>query len=326
MNHTRLRVVVVGVGPAGGVLAAFLVRGGLDIVLVDTAPGLPRTLRERGLEVSGAAELHVPVWRVYACLGDLEGWEPDAIVVATKAAVVPGLCADLARAAGPRTLLVSYQNGIDTEAPLLATFGAERVARAVVRYGANLVEPGHLRMTFWHHPNYLGGLGEASAAAAEPLAEAMTLAGLPTEAVADIRSKVWEKAIANALNSVCGLTGLTIGGVLDVPSLRETFVALLEERIAIARAAGLDVRPDLLPELIAFHEKAREHVPSSAGDIQSGLPSEVDWIEGKFVEYGRRLGLPAPIDQTILSLVKGRAAAAEQALARTDSLVAAAHT
>lgn len=320
MNDSRLRAVVVGAGPAGGVLAAFLIQGGHEVVVVDTAPGFPQTLRDRGLRVSGAAELRVQPWRVYASLRPVIGWDPDVIVVATKAMIVPYLCPHLEGAAGPDTLLLSYQNGIDTEEPLVRTFGADRVLRAVVRYGANLVEPGHLRMTFWHHPNYVGGLGQRSAAAAAGVAQAMSASGLPTEAVAQIQAKVWEKAIANALNSVCGLTGLTIGGVLDVPALRATFIALLDERIAIARAAGHDVSPDLLPKLVAFHEKAREHMPSSYADIQQGLPSEVDWIEGKFVEHARRLGMPAPIDQTILALVKGRATAAD--LARAAEMAA----
>jgi 2-dehydropantoate 2-reductase len=320
VNHTRLRVVVVGAGPAGGVLAAFLVSGGHDVVIVDAAAGLPQALRERGLQVSGAAERHVPVWRVYANLRPVIGWDPDLIILATKAMVVPRLLPHLEGAAGEDTLFVSYQNGIDTESPLVDTFGPDRVLRAVVRYGANLVEPGHLRMTFWHRPNFLGGFSAVSARAAGPVAAAMTQAGLTTEAVDDIRSKVWEKAITNALNAICGLTGLTIGGVLDVPSLRETFIALLEERIDIARAAGFPVSEDLLPKLIAFHENAREHMPSSYADIQAGLPSEVDWIEGKFVDYARRFGVHAPINQAILGLVKGRAIATDAA---RDALVTA---
>jgi 2-dehydropantoate 2-reductase len=330
VDQNRLRAVIVGVGPAGGVLAAFLLEAGHEVVLVDTAPGLSQVLRERGLRVTGSVERHAPVWRVYASAREVEGWDPDVIIVSTKAPVVPLLCPDLERAAGSETLILSYQNGIDTEAPLVETFGPAHVARAVVRYGANLVEPGHFRMTFWHRPNYLGGLGAFAAEAAEPVADAMTACGLPTELVEDIRSKVWEKAIANALNSVCGLTGLSIGGVLDVPALREVFVKLLEERIAIARAAGLTIRPDLLGNLITFHERARAHLPSSYADIQQGLSGEVDWIEGKFVEYARILGLAAPIDLAILGLVKGRTAATRAAAAaapvpelRADVAVAA---
>lgn len=304
----RLRVVIVGVGPAGGVLAAFLIRGGHEVILVDRSRSLSLGLWEHGLTVSGVVDVALPPQRLYANVLDVAGCAPDLVVVATKAPMVPLLCPDLRRVAEDDTVFLSYQNGIDTEVPLVEAFGAERVARAVVRYGANLIECGHFRMTFWHRPNYLGSLAPELGPFSQKLAESLTDAGLPTAAVADIRSRVWEKSIANALNSVCGLTGLSIGGVLDIPSLREAFVALLDERIAVATAAGFALRPSLREDLIEFHERARSHVPSSYEEIQTGLPSEVDYLEGKFVEYARRLGVPAPINQAILGLVHGRIA------------------
>lgn len=307
----QLRAVVVGAGPAGGTLAAFLIHGGHDVVVVDSARNLAPLLREAGLRVTGASELTVPVRHAVASLAEVEGWEPDVIIVATKAPVVPVLCPALEKAAGPSTVFLAYQNGIDTEAPLVEAFGASRVARAVVRYGANVVEPGHLRMTFWHRPNFLGGRSPELQPFCEGVAAAMSQSGLPTKATPDILTRVWEKAIANAMNSLSALTGLTIGGILNIPVLRQTFVDLLEERIAIARAHGIGVRDGLLEDLVRFHETAREHMPSTYSDVQQGLPTEVDWLEGKFVEYARRAGLPAPLNRTLLALVKGRTAAGE---------------
>ena len=311
LDAQPLRVIVVGAGPAGGVVAAFLIRGGHDVLVVDSAAGLVPTLLAKGLRVTGAVDLTVPVRHAVAGLSAAAGWEPDLVLVATKAPVVPMLCPALEKVVGPRTVLVAYQNGIDTEEPLAETFGPSRVARAVVRYGAVPVGPGQLRMTFWHPPNFLGGLSPGLAPFCERAAAAMSEAGLSTRATPDIRTRVWEKAIANAMNSLSAVTGLTIGGVLDIPVLKETFLALLEERIAIARANGIAVKEGYLHDLVTFHEKAREHMPSTYSDVQQGLPTEVDWLEGKFIEYARRAGMTAPIDQTLLALVKGRTAASE---------------
>jgi 2-dehydropantoate 2-reductase len=40
-------------------------------------------------------------------------------------------------------------------------------------------------------------------------------------------------------------------------------------------------------------------------DIEAGRRTEVDYINGKFVEYGLRAGLDTPFNKTLMSLVKG---------------------
>jgi 2-dehydropantoate 2-reductase len=40
-------------------------------------------------------------------------------------------------------------------------------------------------------------------------------------------------------------------------------------------------------------------------DIENGRRTEIDYINGKFVEYGRRAGIETPYNITLQSLVKG---------------------
>jgi 2-dehydropantoate 2-reductase len=51
--------------------------------------------------------------------------------------------------------------------------------------------------------------------------------------------------------------------------------------------------------------KAGDHKPSMLMDVEAGRRTEVDYINGKFVEYGQRAGLDTPYNKTLLSLVKG---------------------
>ena len=50
---------------------------------------------------------------------------------------------------------------------------------------------------------------------------------------------------------------------------------------------------------------AGDHKPSMLMDIEAGRRTEVDFINGKFVEYGQRAGIETPFNRTLLSLVKG---------------------
>ena len=51
--------------------------------------------------------------------------------------------------------------------------------------------------------------------------------------------------------------------------------------------------------------KAGDHKPSMLMDIEAGRRTEVDFINGKFVAYGQRVGMETPFNKTMLSLVKG---------------------
>src|SRR5690606_17875043 len=64
------RVLVVGCGGIGGIIAAHLIERGHDISVLTTNPAIARALRERGLEVRGQRPLRVPAPRVLEAVDD----------------------------------------------------------------------------------------------------------------------------------------------------------------------------------------------------------------------------------------------------------------
>jgi 2-dehydropantoate 2-reductase len=85
----------------------------------------------------------------------------------------------------------------------------------------------------------------------------------------------------------------------------QTVNALVKECIQVARANEINLGWDFYPNAIEYMSKAGDHKPSMLMDIEATRRTEVDFINGKFVEYGQRAGVDTPFNRTMLSLVKG---------------------
>ena len=129
---------------------------------------------------------------------------------------------------------------------------------------------------------------------------------MPTEALADARGAQWTKLLFNsATNPLAALTGLTHGGVCDVPALRATVTALVNEGRAVADALGitLDSDPDELISAAAISN--HDHKPSMLQDALAHRPTEIDALNGGIVREGAAAGVPTPLHAAIASLIAG---------------------
>ena len=300
------RFAVVGAGPVGCIVAAFLAKGGYEVTLCDVVPALLAPALDPGIRLEGAENLQQKVTRTCLVIDDLEKYDPEVIVITVKANALPLIASAIEGFYKEGMYVISWQNGIDTELELTKTLGRSGVMRAVVNYGCGLVAPGHVRLPFHHPPHYLQELDPKSKPATVAIAQAFSRCGLTTEDTQDIISMVWRKGVLNAcMNPVCAVTGLTMNRAMSDPIVFQIVDALVKECIQVARANEINLGWDFYPHAIEYMSKAGDHKPSMLMDIEAGRRTEVDYINGKFVAYGQRAGVSTPFNRTLLSLVKG---------------------
>jgi len=297
---------VVGAGPVGCIVAAFLARGGFEVTLCDVVSELLEPALDPGIRIEGAETILQPVTRVTTRVDSLVEDPPDVVFVAVKANANPLLASALEGFVGGQRYVVSWQNGIDTEQVFAQELGADPVMRAVVNYGCGLAGPAHVKMPFHHPPHYLQEMVSDSRPAAEGIAAALSRCGLPTKHTEQIVSMVWRKAIMNAcMNPVCAVTGLTMAQAMGDPIVFRIVDALVKECVKVARANEIQLGWDFYPHAIGYMKNAGNHKPSMLMDIEAGRRTEIDFINGKFVEYGQQAGIETPYNTTLQSLVKG---------------------
>ncbi|MFX0115705.1 MAG: ketopantoate reductase family protein [Candidatus Hodarchaeota archaeon] len=299
-----LKYGVIGVGPSGGILAAYLARSGGSVIGVDIMEDHAECIDCDGLRISGFTELTSRLSRCVCSISELAGQDFDAIFVSTKASVLEPVLGDLEQVYGEigKPVVISHQNGIDTEKRIALTFGKENSLRTVINYAGNFVENGHLRMNFFNPPNYIGGPKEDLA---REIAEDLTKAGLETEFTDNIQHYVWEKTILNAgMSALCAVTRQTMRDALDFAPTEQLVRDLLTESIQVAKAAGQDYGENFFEWCMNYLNKAGHHKTSMLVDVLNQNPTEIDYINGKIVEYGREHGIPTPVNETIVALIK----------------------
>lgn len=302
------RIAIVGAGPMGASLAA-ITSAHVPTVLVVRNRARAERIRTHGVTVEGALAAQGRP-DVVLSIDDLAGVSAvDLVFIATKTTAIPEVCKALRPHLGELPYLVSYQNGIEPGRTIIHTLGTPRVLRMVLRYGAVIDEAGgsdgplRVRVGLHDPPHFVGGEGEALVFA-RALAPVIDRMGLPMEFTEEIEDVAWRKGIENAAgNPVAALVQAPLGELLDSPA-RSLIERLLDEGIAVARAAEIEIEPSFREAVLRTMAGGRNHLPSMARDVLAGRPTEITQLNEQIARRGREFGIPTPTHDAVLDLVR----------------------
>ena len=301
-----IKTAVIGAGPIGSILGAYLARTKHQVTMVDVLKDRLESIRKIGITVAGVVNFQTNVSDVTHKISDLKKLALDYIFICVKASALPAILRGVKSAAAKHTVIISFQNGLDVEQEVGAALGKHRVLRAVINYAGNIMPEGQILMSFFNAPNYIGGLSAESNLLAEKTAKFLTETGLTTKFTSEIRKYTWEKTVLNAaLAPVCGLTHLKMNEAMALPQTRMLAQEILREGIAVAKANGYDLGKKFYSEGVEYLNKTGAHKPSMLIDIEAHNGTEINYMNGKIVEYGLAKKIPTPYNEILTTLVRG---------------------
>ena len=304
-----MRIAILGTGAMGSVYVGLLAAAGLDVWAVDTWAEHIEAIRQNGLRVSGASGDRVA--HPKATTDAREVGRADLVVIATKAMHVEAAAASARDILAEDAVVLTIQNGLGSADRVAALLGPERVMIGVVGgFGASIPAPGHVHHNGWEFVR-LGEFAGGVTPRLERIGKVWEQGGFRVLLFPDIHKMVWEKFICNvAFSGTCTLTGLTIGQVLANPDAWAISSACASEAFAVARAKGIAVEiEDPVAYVKAFGEKIPNARPSMLLDHMAGRRSEIDVINGAVPRAAHDIGLAAPVNATVASLVRARESA-----------------
>lgn len=191
---------------------------------------------------------------------------------------------------------------LDPGGKLWRLIGPERVIGCVAMQGAEVVNPGEIRLS--NNGRFV--LGEPSgdmSADLETIAGLFTRAGLAVSTTPRIRDEIWNKLTGNAaFNPISALTRALMTDIMADPALFDMVDKIMKEVRAVGSALGATFSITIEERL----EQSRHIGPvrtSMLQDLLAGKALEIVPLVGMVVALGRTANVPTPVSEVILALV-----------------------
>lgn len=316
-----MRVVVLGAGGVGSVVAGYLARAGYDVVMI-ARPGHTAAVQQSGLQLRGLDSFQVQV----PALADATTLrEADILLIVVKTKDMERVLAGVAhmRVGG----VASLQNGVVKNEQIARVFGHDKVIGSTTMIGATLVRDGEVEYTL-DGVTFFGEPDRRQSERVNFIVEAFVRSGLKSAAADDIVSVEWTKqAFQNPFAPLSAITRLPVHLVWSSPQLATISVHMFREVVAVARAKGvslsehpawslfdmklmrdapLDTAVQKLVEVgrqVTASGRTRI-IPSMLQDVLAGKQTEIEETVGYVFKEGQRLGIPVPYTEVAYRTVR----------------------
>lgn len=334
------RILVMGAGGIGGIVASTLMEVGSAVTAVSTNLAIRAAVDKAGFRVVDEGEERV----VRGWVSPAPEGKYDLCILATQ----PPNVEEAARTALPHLVedaqVVVLQNGL-CEDRIAAIVGAERVIGGIVAWGASMPEAGRYERTA------AGGfsLGRLSGAIDDDLrrvSELLEAIG-PVTLTRNLAGARWSKLALNCAVSALGtIAGERLGPLVRQRRYRRLALEIMSEAVAVAKAEGIQLEKvagtlDLdwvaLTDadraatasvsltakhalLLAVGLRYRRMRSSMLAAIERGRTPAIDFLNGEVVTRGAKLGVPTPINvkvvETVWAIAKGTTTSSRDTLDR----------
>ena len=316
-----MKVLVVGAGAIGGTVAVLLKNEGYDVRIKCHIPEIKELIEKNGFYLHGAkGEYHVD-FKCYHEVSEFGDEKFDLIIIATKYAHVASCAKTMLPYVAEDGLIVGMQNGILTE-ELAEIVGRDKAVGCMIGFGATRNADNDVTMTSLGE-YYVGMLDGRKTKTLEAFAE-MLKSVVPTQITMDIKGRQYSKLIINScINAVAGITGKKLGEILKDNRARDLFLNIAREGMAVAKAMNIKVpKYGLVLEyrmlalgnnkvyngickfVVGMVGKLYSDVkPSTLQSIEAGEKTEIDILNGYFVENGLKYGVATPVNTKLVEMI-----------------------
>lgn len=302
-----MKIAIVGTGAMGSIYAALLADAGHDVWAVDVWQDHVDVIQKTGLRVEGASGDRV-VTTLHATTDPADVGCCDLYIIATKASGVGRAAQAINGMMGPKSLVLTIQNGLGAGERIAEHMPTDNVLLGVAEgFGASIKGPGHA-----HHNGMnlirIGEMAGGLSARIESVAGIWREAGFKVKAFGDINQLIWEKFLCNTtFSGPCAALDGTIGELMADPAWWKIALGAADEVYQLGLARGVAFSfDDPIAYVTAFGQRMPKARPSMLLDHHARRPSEIDAINGMAVTVGRELGIGTPYNEVLSAVIKTR--------------------
>ena len=290
----------------GSVVGGHLAAAGNHVVLINIDADYVAAVNANGLVLE--ADVIERVVDVQAAISS-DNLEPvDLVLVLVKSFHTEKAMGASMNLLGPKTVVISLQNGLGQEEVLAEIVGRDNVIAGKTYIGGMMTAPGRVVAGVAGKDTIIGELDGRITPRIQEIAETFKLAGLATVVSDNIMGAMWDKLLINvAAGALSGITGLNFGNLYELPEVEETAIEAVAEAIRVASALGIKLTTNNPNDawIKASAGLPFGFKPSILQSLENGMITEIDYINGAVVRAGSRTGIPTPVNSTLVACIKG---------------------
>lgn len=294
-------ILMVGAGSVGGFFGARLAKTNPDVSFL-LRPKTLAAVKQNGLMIRSAEGTFTV--RPQAAADARELPRPDLIVLGVKAYDLDEVLTQIEPVLTDQTVILTLQNGIDTEDRLVARLQRDCVIGGVAYIYSKIAEPGVIE----HYKKGAVAIGEfmgQESARLLAIRDLFAAAGIPCHLSKDIRRSKWEKMCWNCVfNPVTVLIDDHVAKALDHPEMVGVIRQIVGEVAAISAAMKVPLPLDMPERVVKATQEIRDIHTSMYDDWKAGRRTEIDSLNGFIVQKGRELGIPTPVNEALTAMIK----------------------
>jgi 2-dehydropantoate 2-reductase len=311
-----MNILVLGAGAIGSAFGGFLAKSGNRVILYGRENCIS-AINNGGLFIQGIwGSHHITNIKGYSSLSKIarrEGRLFDLILLTVKSYDTESVMHNYLNTFGKSNLTVSLQNGLGNLEIIAGLLGRDKTIGGRVIFGAELLEPGVVKITVYADKVVLGALkGGVPVEKVKEISALFDRAGIPTTWTDEIEKYLWGKVLYNsALNALSCLLEVNYGKLLENDYTRiimedivsELFTVLKRQQVPVDWEDAGAYTAHLFSELIP---PTRDHFSSMLQDIRNGKKTEIDALNGKVVAMAEEMGADLPVNRVLTALVKAK--------------------
>ncbi|MEK6585671.1 MAG: 2-dehydropantoate 2-reductase [Nitrospirota bacterium] len=295
------QILFVGAGSVGGFFGAQLAKNNPNVSFL-LRPRTLEAVKQNGLTIRSAGGSFTVRPPVASDARELP--KPDLIVLGVKAYDLDEVMDQIEPILTNKTVILTLQNGIDTEDRLIARINRDCVVGGVAYIYSKIAEPGVID----HYKKGTVAIGELMGYESERLLAIRDLfasAGIPCHLSKDLRRSKWEKMCWNCVfNPITVLIDDRVAKALDHPEMTGVIRQIVGECAAISAALKVPLPLDMPERVVKASQEIRDIHTSMYDDWKAGRQTEIDYLNGFIVEQGRKLGIPTPVNEALTAMIK----------------------
>jgi 2-dehydropantoate 2-reductase len=337
VNVVKERIAILGAGAIGSSIAAYLIRDGRDVILIDQWAAHIEKIRNDGLKLTDLnGEFTVQAKAIQ--LSDVNNLREmfDIVYLSVKSYDTRWSAYLIEPFLKPTGFIVPAQNSLNDEV-VASVVGFNRTVGCVPSISAGIYEPGHvIRTDPLQHCFTVGELSGLITNRVKGVVQALSAVG-ETEATTNIWGARWSKLVVNAMgNSLAGIVGPSLSSLNEAQRDIYDLIRVVtgSEAVRVGLALGISVEPiskvpaeefaaatgkdsvtklkEKMSEIWAKRANPVKDMqkrlgapgrPSLLQDVMKGRRTEVTYLNGLVVQKGKEVEVPTPLNQFIIDIM-----------------------